>query len=464
MHVPTSMNLIARRSLTIATAIVLLAMAGTAPAQAAAIVLVRGATTPLMTDGHGLIVFMSSPGTVHVVDESAGTSFDADVSGGCLAPPAEIVGVGGGQVLYECQVMRTTPNGTFPHDVPRLLDVATRSVQEPPGAEQLIDDATAAPLGSAYALAVGAHGLLFATPSYHAGESTEILDWHAGTTLAGPSGASQVLDLDSPTGATALCAPLQRMPYDSPLTFDTPAFDPYQYEPPYGVLDGPHTGLALERCGSDAKLLLQPWRHRKPRALKIQLASGVVSWVVGDAKRATLYAYRPSCGIRLSWPTEPFVRTGHLTNALVVNEATSADGPWTARRVSIAGACQRSVGALALSLRPGTGSDVAAALRSGSSVQDVPSGGLATVVDGAPQAIPRVRARAGSDFTLVPAIAARSVRWRLGVGAWRRAVGAGREWSLRVPRSHVPHTLTIELGYARGGTGRFAVRVGRTAR
>jgi hypothetical protein len=436
------------------------------PAQALALpsigrVVAQDATSPAVTDGHSLEAYVPAPGTIRVRRAGAG-SFDVDVTNACPTPIRYVSAVGGGEVLFNCP---------GPPARPLLLDVATRTVQEPVGAAKAIADAENDPTGGyAGALDVGAYGLLLATPAYHAADAQEVLDWHTGATTSAYPPATAVLDLDSPTMSMPLCAPLTRKPYDTPLTFDTPPFDPYRYEAPYGVLDGPRTSLTLEQCGSTRTLVLQPWRRFHPRALQIELASGFVSWVLNDGQRASLYAYLPACHLRLQWavrswpssvPSISAVRTGHVAHGVILSEASSAG--WTIRRLLIGTVCDWAPRAVRLGLFSADRT-VASVMPHDGSVPLDHVDALASIFGTRAPPIPLVRLRAGARLDASVGAAVRRAHWRVGAGSWH--IARGKRWSasLTVPGIRVPQPLTIVLDFRAGGSARYLIRVAANAR
>lgn len=430
-------------------------------------IIARDVLTPAVTDGHGVTALFSRPGMLRVIDASKRESFEVDVTAGCLQAPTTVVAVGGGQVVFNCTV---EDSGTDRHDVPRLLDISTRTVHVPPGADQAIAAAETEPLGYGYASAIGTYGLLIKTPYYHGGDPSVVLDWHTGASFYSPPNPTQIRDLDKPSMITSLCAPLQLMPSDEPGPIDTVPFDPYLYEPPFGVIYGTQTSLSIQRCGSARKLVLQPTQDGAMEATDIELAAGFVSWIVGDAG-GSLYAYLPACHVRLAWRDVPWVDgnynlTQHLDGAMLVARPRDPEnvwppaGPWTIWRIPIAGACTRTARALTAQVFAG-GSRAQAAWSSGS-VRDVPSGADATLL-GMPRApIPRLQARVGAHLGILLGTPSRRLRWRVGGGPWHSASGHAKTWSLRVPPSRTSHTLAIEAAFTRGGSARFAITLTAT--
>src|SRR3954451_20735133 len=128
------MNII-RRSATLAACLAVIVALAVGVAGAAAAVLAQDTWTPALTDGHGQVAWLTRPGVAHVLDVASGDAFDVDVGASCLDPVESLVAVGGGEVLFSCEVL--PPDASFPRREPRLVDVASRRVVVPEGAARL---------------------------------------------------------------------------------------------------------------------------------------------------------------------------------------------------------------------------------------------------------------------------------------------------------------------------------------
>jgi hypothetical protein len=165
-----------------------------------------------------------------------------------------------------------------------------------------------------------------------------VLDWHSGQRFSADGDAMHVSDLDVPSMFDVLCAPLHKRTYDkigNDIGRGIAPFNPYRYEAPYGVHDGPNTPLTLERCGSDDETVLEPWVRRKHRAVLAQLASGFVTWFVVDPvdvpwSYTALRGYLPQCDVRLAWHVALSAAVGHVAGAVMLSEHTGRG--WTIQR------------------------------------------------------------------------------------------------------------------------------------
>jgi hypothetical protein len=322
------------------TSLALLAGAGS-NAAVAADVIASDVTGPALSDGRDTLAFLAKPGTARLLDGSGGDARDVAVGDGCLTPPTEISAVGGGQVVVQCQRPHTSIFADEPRDEPRLLDVATLQLRDVVGAGRILDYADDS--SSSYSRvggAVGTAGIAYTASGYHWAVWGG-LDWRTGASVRDPSSATAIIDLDSPSLTTSLCAPLTRV--RNPLEESWPdgsAFEPYAYEAPYGLSWSSSAPLRLQRCGSSAATVLQPRTRIHPG--QPQLDAGFVTWTMrGVGPSMPLYGYLPRCGLRLRWAVSPLTRTAHLTDALVVSETWSGIGRWRISRIPLDGACAR---------------------------------------------------------------------------------------------------------------------------
>ena len=76
--------------------------------------------------------------------------------------------------------------------------------------------------------------------------------------------------------------------------------------------------------------------------------------------------------------------------------------------------------------------------------------------------VSRAKLRPGEDLQLRFRTGARTVRWRLGDGAWMRGVFSGEgghDVTLRLPQLSGPRRLTFDARLRQGGSARFALRL-----
>lgn len=393
------------------------------------------------------IARIAAPGSLELLDGDGAVTDTVDVGADCTALDA----VGGGVALYECA------------DGPRLLDLSTHATRVPVGAREALAQALGQTLGFARFEGVGTTGLLFSSICYHCGESVRAIDWRTGATVGTPSEPTQLLDLDSTSLVTTLCSPLRQSPWDLPQRgIDPwPEFDPFLYASPYGLTWGPRSPPTLETCGTEHALALDA-RPRHVRFLAdVQLTRSVASWVV--VRRADLPAslrvYRPSCGVRFersvafAQPGEAYGHVALASDALFVSEPLEGHR-WRIRQLSLDGLCERAVRAWTLRVANGR-RHLALVARPQARVRLRDRGWLATRI-AVPGSTPRLAVRPGTPLRVAGAEPLRSLRWRIGGGAWTRgAPGAG----IALGRFDRDARLRIQVRYASGRSARFALKL-----
>jgi hypothetical protein len=280
-----------------------------------------------------------------------------------------------------------------------------------------------------------------------------VLNWRSGQVVASPSDTATTTDLDDPTLQQTLCAPLRRTNDPAQISRDQGSF---QFEAPYGLERSPEGIVTIQRCGSARTTTLL---KSHASATEPELASGFVSWTVPGPLDASLYAYLPTCAVRLRWTVGAISHADHVAGGVAVSEKANATGPWQVRRISIGDACARIAPAARLTLGAGSRSTTTVA-RSGMLV-DAPSGASALLPR--PTTTPsRLTVRSGRRIVVRTTSPARSVRWHLDGVPWAPAHGGGTRWWLRAPRTHATRTLAVSVVLADGGDEQFELRMPRT--
>lgn len=383
-------------------------------------------------DGGRWVVYAPARDTVRVLDDESGERWSERIP--CATAPYgdPVLAVGGGQAVVGCDRAGSGAAGWRP----LLLDLTTRSWSEVAGFEALAARLTSN--GSGVTLdfpAVGSRWLHVVASEYRSRWDVWI-DWRTGALGPEPTAATAT-DLDAPELNVPLCAPLRRAPSDDAedRLLSLPPFAELLTDGPLAVTVGPRTPLALLRCGSAARLRLEP--HARP-SLPSQLAfgSGAVSWQTGEQGRL----YQPRCGVRLSWT----VRTPGVTHSS--GAFYRVDGS-AIERLALP-RCAAISGAPGIRLRSG-GRTVAAQLTHGTWPSLAESTALSLRAPTAPP--PRLRLARGARIAAVAlrsAVPLDTVRWRTGDGAWRAAPRAsGGRWLLRPARGG---SLTLALRTVEG--------------
>jgi hypothetical protein len=451
-----------RRAGTLAACLaVILAFAGAvAVASAGAAVVARGAATPALTDGHGLVAWLDRPGVVHVLDVASGDAFDTDVGASCLDPVRSLISVGGGEVLFACTVQ---PLGaSFPREEPRLFDVASRTVVVPEGAARVIDESLGDSLESTTFSDIGRFGLGYSKTGTHNEYGPGVLDWHSGQRFSADGDATHVSDLDVPSMFDALCAPLHKRTYDkigTDIGRGIAPFNPYRYEAPYGVHDGPYTSLTLERCGSGHETVLEPWVRRKHRAVLAELASGFVTWFVVNPvdvpwTYTALRGYLPQCDARLAWHVAPSATVGHVAGAVVLSEHTGRG--WTIQTLDVTGLCDRLHAPLEVRVSDGPRHVL---VPTTSILRRADHGLTATRQALRPRPVRPLWLRRSTEVKVAVGASVRSLSWRVEGGRARAAVVNDGVASFDAPVLTRRRLLRLEFSYRDGGRAHAVVPV-----
>lgn len=438
------------------SAVALVAPAGAAGADR---VLADDAASPARSDGKRTIVYFSRPGTLRQLDARGAPVAAADVGGGCVEPPSELVAVSETKALFTCAVEHDFSYGRLPSREPRLLDLVTHAVSVPVGAVEAMY-AVLSPTSGGHFEGVGEHGVLFHWGAYHGNDSRGAIDWRTGAETAEPTAPNQLLDLDAPGLVATLCDPLRRKPWDVPQEGpgSSPAFDPFLYEPPYGVSWGPRSALTLQRCGSSHARVLE---RRLPQDQMLHAVAlshdGVVSWLgaVGARPASALRAYLPRCGVRVERRAVSS-EIAPVRGALVVSE--QVDGLWRISRLPLAGVCTQTRRAWSLTVRGRRA--VVLRARAGATQRLVSRGWHAVRLQAPSEGVPHLRTRPGETLGLHPGAAVHALHWRLGGGGWHRLRAAGNGWKLTLPQGlERSERLELRVRSRVGGEALFAVRV-----
>jgi hypothetical protein len=158
--------------------------------------------------------------------------------------------------------------------------------------------------------------------------------WRTGAAPSvGALSVRQYPDLDTPRLATPMCAPLRRERLPAGDFGPSDRFEPYQYEPPYG-LRGDQAGsqLELDRCGTRREI---PLSVCDTGCFNAQLDDGYVTW----SERGMVGAYVPSTHKSYRWtirtPANTALPVVHTANAIYAETgkhgATVLVGRWTAK-------------------------------------------------------------------------------------------------------------------------------------
>jgi hypothetical protein len=439
------------------SALVLGAPAGGAAADR---VLAEGAASPARSDGKRTAVYFSAPGTLQLLDAGGTPEAAVDVGGGCVEPPSELIAVSETKALFTCAVEHDFEYGRFPSREPRLLDLVTHAVSVPVGAVEAMYGVLSATSGGLFE-DVGEHGVLFHWYAYHGNNSRGAIDWRTGARADEPTVPTHLLDLDAPELVATLCDPLRRKPWDVPHEGGSdppPPFDPFLYEPPYGVSWGPRSPLTLQRCGSSHAQVLERRLPHDQLLQAVALSDGVVSWLGADGARPTsaLRAYLPRCGVRVERRAVSS-EIAHVRGGLLLSERVN--GLWRISRLSLAGICAQTRRAWSLTVRGRRA--VVLHARAGATQRLVNRGWHATRIVRLRDRVPRLEARAGSTLRLDPGVAAGAMRWRLGAsGGWHRVRAVANGWRLKLPqRLDGPGRLALRVRSRQGGEALFDVRV-----
>jgi hypothetical protein len=409
------------------------------------------AASPAVTDGWKRIAYMPTPGRLQLLVNRSQPVYALDVSAGCSVAP-RLIAIGGGKVLFACD-----SSGDI-----SLLDIASRTLHDVPGARAALQAAEAHTLGSGAFTDVGAYGLRFESTAYHEGTSIATLDSRTGVLSPAPETETTTQNLYEPNFVTRLCAPLKRSRPSGP-------FAEVSYDPVWpGVLDAvferPGVGLTLEECDSGKTHVLWSTKTHPAPIADVQRAAYMVTWVVPRtpdrvALGVRLHAYL-NCGIGVYWKLAPYARTAIVRSGLFVSEAQRTDGPWDIRRIPTRDICTKTGQAWAMALDDGRRlagvSPRAATLR-------LPGVGTVARLQVRDDVYPvSATMRPSGTLRIEPGTRPRlvqSVRCRVGNGAWTNAVRRRLDWRLALPFVTKPYPLALEVRYRDGGRARYRVRV-----
>ena len=395
-------------------------------------VLAVNAEVEAITDGHETVAIALDTGVYRFVSD--GRRRDVARPDDCWG---QLQGVGAGRALLGC----------WPG--PRLIDVASGQVEQPPAFASWT-----APAGQTFAgwEGIGAAAIGARLKQQDGTIDRIAVDRRSGAVLGGPPADDEVLDLDSPRGVTKLCAPLK---VSSGRWNDKPERLPYAYDPPYGAgLTAALDRLVVQRCGSGPIATL-PVRDLSP----VSVSNGTV---LAETERGQ-FAYVIGCQLKLDWNTlEQQPRVALLDDALVVSSVAGYDGRTLVRRVPLERPCARATEAGGVSATA-RGRTVRAAERS-LVFADAATGTTATRSGGLRERAPRLVVGPAGALALRTGRAVSSLGWRLGDGGWHRASGSGRRWRLALPRLRGERPLTLRFADGERLAGSAAVRVRQARR
>jgi hypothetical protein len=426
-----------------------------------------GVPGTLVTDDDHTIAFMPEPGVIRTIDAITGARRDYDVRPTCGTADVALTGVGRGHAAFGCRVA-----GSGLRYSSFTLDLASGEVQSITAIDQIEQDlGIPGPRGYVTVGAIGAYGVAATEYVYHGGGEF-VVNWRTGE--QGPSlyglDSQTVLDLDSPTLTTKLCAPLS---YDDTQP-DNGGGDQltYEYEPPFGLDRSYGYPLTLQRCGSTRKtVLVRGVADAYPPALNSHLGGGFVSWESGAVwparpMRADPNVYLPACDAQMTWPirpvepsdaADPFDPPRHLRDGILVPTTVKDGVTEQYRQISLAGVCGRVARAARVAVTTRS-MRTAASARAGEAV-DSATGATIPLTPFATTRRSTLRATAAAAVVVKTGTSTRAVRWRLGGGRWHAARGHGVRWMLRLPRSRGTHVLRLRAAFSAGGNATFELRV-----
>lgn len=389
-------------------------------------------------DGARYVAFQPTASTLRVIDalhprRRIETRIHARCASGTFVD-VTLAAVGGGQVLVTCI---GSPPG-HPREIgdyPSVFTIATGRWHDVPGDLAWVRTYDADAIGSRWI-----EGLDPDNPA-------SWIDWRTGATRTDDGTPRDTVDLDAPGLTRPLCAPLRR-----PLAEvgGTARFGSYRYDDGFGVGDVREASpLTIQRCGQAEPTVIDPAGVLDTMA---QLGSGAVTWP--DGGLTAVWAYLPRCDARLRWGI-PDAAIAHTSRSVYV----AAGGEL--RRLDLPAGCAGLTRQLTVRA---AGNRVAPRASAGSWPSARLGGARVEVLRMGVRADVRLALPRGTAVALRADAPARTVRWRLGRGAWRsarRAGAGGARWSLVAPRLPNPATLTVAVAYAAGGHARFTLRAHR---
>jgi len=300
-----------RRLLIVSSLAVLLCVPA---AEAASVRPVEPAVDGVVTDGKHSVAYSPRDGVVAVA-HSDGDTVEAPIPPNCLYADVE-----GSTVLFSCKP--AYPNETAPDSVPMLYDSDTGVASYPPGLVEGLG--FLAPLNDESSSYVEALGTLWITgaliSSHSSGAYTTLYQPRFGTAGAstGYLPPNTVQDLDAPSHARKLCAPLL-VPLDPEALGSDDPRRPFLYAKPWALTSNAKHRPVLLHCG-----------EKKARPLPCKTCAGMTltgPWLAwGEKKR--LFVRDLRTGRTRQW-TVPRTVTGiALTlDAAFVTSRHAASGP-----------------------------------------------------------------------------------------------------------------------------------------
>jgi hypothetical protein len=441
-----------RRSLLCAAVVLAAVVLAQSSSAAMRFPIATDATSPAVTDGWKRIAYMPTPGRLQLLVNRSQPVYALDVSAGCSVPP-RLIAIGGGNVLFACD-----SSGDI-----SLLDIASRTLHDVPGARAALQAADARTLGSGAFTDVGAYGLRFESTAYHEGTSIATLDWRTGGLSPAPETETTTQNLYDPSFVTRLCAPLKRARRTG-LLAEGP-YDPVWPGVLNAVFERRGVGLTIEECDSGKTHVLWSVRKHATPIADVQRAAYMVTWVVPRTPDrislgVRLHAYLPNCGVDLDWKLAPYARTAIVRSGLFVSEAQQPDGPWDIRRIPTRDICTKTGQAWGMALDDGRR---LAGISPQSATLRLPGAGTVARLQVQDGVWPTgATMRPSGPLRIEPGTLphlVRSVRARIGDGAWKEAIRRPLSWALPLPSVSKPYTLALEVRYRDGGRARYRVRI-----
>jgi hypothetical protein len=282
------------RLLCVAATLALLFLAAMGPSADAALRLrlVGKSVTRLYSDGARWAAYEPSVGTTRVIDADTGRAVDRPNPSGCNYSPHEggLVAVGGGELLYSCEVSGcpfvysgcSGPNREYWQARYVVEDAAT-------GREHEI---TRLPYNSEVPIlhTIGSQWAMGEAVAYKY-KYTFYLNWHTGQVASPELSPTEGIDLDSASLNRSLCSPV--LHGESPQAIQPPVEPEPAYAPPFALeetgyeLNQPR--LVLLRCGS----VRQQPLPGDDEDTSLQIGGGIISWIAqGKNRSGAMYATR----------------------------------------------------------------------------------------------------------------------------------------------------------------------------
>ena len=251
--------------------------------------LIATSVSPGLTDGTRWAAFEPSAGTTRVIDARTGRAVDRPNPSGCGGFEGGLLAVGGGELLYRCEV------ASCPH-VFFGCPATSGAYWE---ARYVVEDIASAREYEISRLPFDPEGpqLHSIGSEWSSGEAVAYkyrdrfyVNWHTGQATKSVASGSDVIDLGDPGLTRALCRPLTRALSREGL--DRQVEREPAYAPPFPVEEKglEPVQLTLLRCGARREEDLPGSRNG---AVWLQLGGAVVSWIApGKNNSAAMYATR----------------------------------------------------------------------------------------------------------------------------------------------------------------------------